>query len=900
MRLISGPPGSGKSHLILEEVRAALAHGSTDFRLLVPTATMAEHLRNQMAREGFLLRPNLISTLSRFVSEWVDAPEISAVQLELIIEQVLARACPPEFSAVAERRGFRELLVRLIDELSSGGHDSRRLAKALGDRPADAPLAPPFLSVFEEVEKELCLQRGISRATRLRRAADEIRSRGLGRIRSVFFDGFFTLSHPELYLVHAIRSHADVTVALPSWPGAAPAYEALTAMGLQEQELQPAVHRFPLRQILAAPSPGHEVEEIARRILEHVAAGRQFRDIGIVLRSRSPYAPVLRSVLERYGIPARFYFATPLASHGVVRYLTGAVEAMLAGWDHELLLPLLKMAASGFGCTSACDRFDFAVREQLPGHGLAALRSLSDHPRLHVLIDRLCAIEPWAAARALPADWAFRVRGLRSLVQMPAVVDEVSFDIAEIWRSEAHALDAFAAAADEAAEALPAGEPTPFAAYWRLFNSVLDHTDMRMPDRRRNVVHVMDVFEARQWELAVVFVCGLIEKEFPVYDSADPIFPDAARVRLQLAGVRLNTADDHRRQEDFLFDVATSRATSELVLTYPANDEKGDPNLPSFFLARFGLESEPCAPRPAVPAAAPSARPEYIQDSDLLAALTARHETVRPSAIEAFLQCPFRFFLAHTLGLDGAPPLPRERLNALVEGTIVHQALSEWHRTGESLDRIFEQTFREICERERVPAGCAAELARIRMLRDLRRYLARTRRLEGWKTATEEEIQFDLDENVAIRGRIDRYDTGPDGRAVVFDYKYTRAEGIRRRIRGYEQGRYVQGALYLLGLEKRYGLVPAGLFYCGLKKNVTLDGWHTSLPGFEGAACTAEVLRELLDAARSATLGAAAEIRKGRVEPWPANREECEYCEFLDVCRIGPPAEAVAAEGAAE
>ena len=54
MQLLSGPAGSGKTTYILDRFREALSAGSSKVRLLVPTATMAQHLQNRLAREGFV------------------------------------------------------------------------------------------------------------------------------------------------------------------------------------------------------------------------------------------------------------------------------------------------------------------------------------------------------------------------------------------------------------------------------------------------------------------------------------------------------------------------------------------------------------------------------------------------------------------------------------------------------------------------------------------------------------------------------------------------------------------------------------------------------------------------------------------------------------------------------
>ena len=44
MLLLTGPPGSGKTSLVLDSFRAALARHDPQVRLLAPTATMARHI----------------------------------------------------------------------------------------------------------------------------------------------------------------------------------------------------------------------------------------------------------------------------------------------------------------------------------------------------------------------------------------------------------------------------------------------------------------------------------------------------------------------------------------------------------------------------------------------------------------------------------------------------------------------------------------------------------------------------------------------------------------------------------------------------------------------------------------------------------------------------------------
>src|SRR5690242_11492035 len=107
--------------------RQALRSDPSAIRLLVPAASLAERLRHNLAREGFVLRPNTILTLSKFVAPWAaDLPEISEPLLYLIVERIARRLAPPEFVRVLRMPGFCAALAQAIDEFSSAGCDSAR------------------------------------------------------------------------------------------------------------------------------------------------------------------------------------------------------------------------------------------------------------------------------------------------------------------------------------------------------------------------------------------------------------------------------------------------------------------------------------------------------------------------------------------------------------------------------------------------------------------------------------------------------------------------------------------------------------------------------------------------------------------------------------------------------
>ena len=567
MLLLTGPPGSGKTTHVLRGVREALQAGRSDFRLLVPTATMAEHLRNELTREGFVFRPGLITTPSGFVQPWVeDLPKAGASCLDFLVAKTLADLSPSEFQAVAGYRGFRSSLISLVEELSTAGADASLLERVSGL--AKFPAVEAFARIYEQVVKWLERRGQALESERLRRTASRIRSNGLPGVRHFFADGFFTLSEPELELLDAVRRHARLTVTLPLGPGAGLARESLLRMGLEERQCgtprrRPAVH------LVVAGSVDQEVEEIARQIHEEAGRGRPFREIGIIIRTAEPYLALLRTTLQRFSIPAHFYFGEPLAANPAVRCLSGAVNAMLGGWDHADMLEVLRMAAGGEGAGLHVDSFQFAVAKRLPGRGLDGLMDLAREPRIRSRLRGLARLERWRDHEASPAAWARELHNLTVPCRRGRPEEPMTHEAALIERGYSEALRSFEAAVEDTAAVLGESGRVTFREFWGQVETALRLTVLRVPDRRRNVVHVMDVFEARQWELPVVFVCGLLERQFPVYHVQDPILPDEARLLIRQAGFRLRTAADRDDEEKLLFEIAVSRATSRLVLSYP-------------------------------------------------------------------------------------------------------------------------------------------------------------------------------------------------------------------------------------------------------------------------------------------------------------------------------------------
>jgi ATP-dependent helicase/DNAse subunit B len=440
-----------------------------------------------------------------------------------------------------------------------------------------------------------------------------------------------------------------------------------------------------------------------------------------------------------------------------------------------------------------------------------------------------------------------------------------------LWRSQAAALAGFAAAMDEAAHALEENRRVSLDEFWTAAAAVLRLTPLRVADHRRNVVHVLSVFEARQWELRMVFICGLAEQQFPKRHSPDPLFPDAVRQRLVQSGIRIRTAAELEREERFLFEVARTRATGSLTLSFAEADSRGARNIPSQFLPEriFVAHSRilPAATRPARgPTADQGVRPTVRAFS--------------PSALECFLDCPFQFFARYTLRLKTRPLAPRDRLDFMLQGTIVHQTLSEWHRNPQPIEPLFERIFADYCAQKAVFMGYRTEYLRRQMLDDLRRFSAGKKLPPTSEVSTEQSFEMAVDDSLLVRGRIDYIGKLADGRALIIDYKYSAAANVAGKM---DKATLLQPGLYALAAERALDLKPAAVFYYGLKKDLKVVGWSDP-PGAFGFR-TEALTREWIDGVALIARTAADQIRDGRIAPMPATLELCRLCDFRDVCR---------------
>jgi ATP-dependent helicase/DNAse subunit B len=868
MILLTGLPGADLIGPVVDRFRE-----DPDSILIVPTATLGEHLRNHLARGGGVVRPSRVLTFAKFLQNTTpDLHPLSSSMLAWSIRHALEHRAWPTLRAVQDYPGFRRALKSSIEELHATGASPSTLR--------DLTIGDPFLSdvadVMQLVEADAARQ-GLS--TRPELLAEARRRVVDARLPStVYFAGFYSFTGGELDVLEAIAERAEVVLSLPKWRGSRPVFERLTRREPEIVEVAPA-RVASRRELMKCSSQESEAEEIAWHILEEHRQGRPFREMGIVVRSRVPYAPLLGEVLERFGIPVRLYFGPPARTHASLAMLRGILQALLERWDSTILIPALRAEGSPL---AQDDAFEVRALRGLPTVGLDAVRAHAGerHPEF---FDRLLALESWLNSPAAPSVWAQRVGSLTSFYEAP-VLEAPSRGDALKWRERGAALRLWQELSEKVAHVFEPDRPISLLEFWGAFVAELEEAELRVPDHRRDVVHVLDAFEARQWRLPVIFVCGLYERHFPHYSWQDPILNDGVRLALTQQGYPLPTSADRQADEGFLFDLLARIATERLVGSLPKLDASGNERLPSFFLERLtwselsspsGLFVEPRMepPKPF--------DPWMIANKERIA---ARLTALSVSGINKFLNCPFQLFAQEVLKLREFPKAPAERFAWGLQGSLAHAVLELVHREQLPLDEAIVQAFDKLAAENALPLSYHTEGIRLEVLQYVDRFLRSNRLPPGGNSVYEEKIPLTID-GVELRSRIDRIDFDGLARATVIDYKYKAPARLKEEFEAQEKGEGVQAGLYLLAAEQRFNL--NGFLYAGLKKTINFYGWTVSPPPVEGVShVTSDELARLMTTARDKASSVIAQIREGTIRPAPKDTDLCKRCEAAPVCRV--------------
>ncbi|HET7573528.1 MAG TPA: hypothetical protein VFJ99_00290, partial [Solirubrobacterales bacterium] len=406
LKLIQGPPKSGRAGRVRRELLEALDH---DPILVVPTADDVYAFERELSEGGAILGATVTNFggLFRVVAAVAGSPpgvELTPAQREgavaAAVGELRSRLGP--LARSARRPGFAGALTRLLDELQGAGLEPEDVEAAAATLEGSAYLAD-VAALFAGYAR---IRDGLGRIDAHVVAREAIRSLsaagGSWRGRPVFVYGFDDLTRNQLSLIEALREVTEVTVSLPYEEGNA-ALEAreellrsLGEIGIDARnetkasladDVSPLL--FHLERSFGAAAPARmapadesltilrsagergEADAIGTEVARLIAGGADPEEIAIVVRDPARRGPLLAAVLESYGVHAALDAELSLATTAVGGALIALIEAELGGGRASDLIRYMR-GPSGIAA-STVDWFERSVRRQRATSATAAL-----------------------------------------------------------------------------------------------------------------------------------------------------------------------------------------------------------------------------------------------------------------------------------------------------------------------------------------------------------------------------------------------------------------------------------------------------------------------------------------------------------------------------------------------
>ena len=594
---------------------------------------------------GVTTFPQLTEALARDyrVAPHVLPPELAAVVLE---SALLEPGVPAEFRGA--RRGMLRELLDAIGELQGAYLSPRDVATIAGRLPpgAGAQRLAALGRVYGLYEARLAGIGAVDRHGREWRVCERLlaareRPPSLAGVRRLVLAEIYsfsilqfltatslirlvgdaelvTLAHPEN--VDASRflertwnrfvSAADIAdQVLPDFVVRGGRQGDLDAVlrGVFASDRPPLAPRDGSVRLRVAPNRYREVEAAGRDIRTRLETGTSPDRLAFLARDLGVYADLIEDVCRRYGIPVHFRKGRPLLGAGVAKLVLNLLRCVVDGFPRRRLEALLDsdyLRIDARPLLRSLRRCGFVGERVRPLAECLAHTAAppGDRARLEAVVATLRSLD--APRRVRDQVRALR-RVLRALRFRPVPGMDAPAAVARRDARAWHALDdtLTALAALGRALGLP---PLPLGDFVRLLVAALEPQELADHGYAGGSVHALSVLDARGLDFDAVWLLGLDDGTFPAPQRESPLLPDALKrdvnpiaaavLREKLGahaegvplGGLLRTAREASLEDPFLFFLAVSMPERELVLSYPAADERGNPTVPSPFVDEVG------------------------------------------------------------------------------------------------------------------------------------------------------------------------------------------------------------------------------------------------------------------------------------------------------------------------
>ncbi|MDR4497294.1 MAG: exodeoxyribonuclease V subunit gamma [Candidatus Scalindua sp.] len=552
------------------------------------------------------------------------------------------------FTRVLDFPGFKRAFLNFVREIKENSLDPHSFKANLRTGKTNRNVSPYDLKFNELARLYTSYQEALNRKgfmdqeDFLAQAIQHINDETLSHIKLLLIDGFHDYTQLEFTLLEELSSRIpNVYITLPyntsGYPSpvfltAQKTYSRLEKLGLRKIELKenkrarcqvlkhieanifsntivPPIslssQETATFQIIEAASIQDEIEQIARRIRKLTDKNRYgFSEIAVIFRNVEKYQDIAEDIFQRFCIPVRIYGRRSLIKNPLIKAIVNTTKVYTENWADNSVWDILK-SYSGIerDLLHALESEHLSKGNINDCNGWLELTSRFKFKPIHRFLRRMKIILSNLEGRHPFSTYCKCYIDIADLFYKSAFTpfntftDEVNGkilvcnqnqEISELMKSDASALGEFLAILNNSTfrKLYQETRVLTFEEFNHILISQLTLASYGKRDRRMNVVNVINVVEARQWEMPVVFVGGLLEKEFPRQVGEDLFLKDFQRKRLNSTGkAALREMPEQMDEERYLFYIAITRANERLYLSYPSTNSDGNSTLPSFFLS---------------------------------------------------------------------------------------------------------------------------------------------------------------------------------------------------------------------------------------------------------------------------------------------------------------------------
>jgi len=650
--------------------------------------------------------------------------------------------------------------------------------------------------------------------------------------------------NPPILLTHHRHTNPELQrlVACFSQPLKSGGYALKAAEPSETEQAQPPITVFAMQDKAA------EITQVAEWIKHHVIEKKRwrFRDIAVLCGDLSGYEKLARNIFEPYGIPLFIDSKMGILSHPLTELIRAAVEVAVWDWQYEGVFRLLKTGFTPLS-TGEIDKLENYVLAR----GIKSWRwnvQWQDPDMEDIRLRVLEMLSPFDhSGETTVAEFSKRIYSWLYALDVPGTLSRLLAESVEVSDQEQarwhrQIWPRIGEIFDKLVEILGDDRVT-IRAFGEILDTGFKSADLGLIPPSLDQIVIGDITRSRYPEIKALWVLGANDGQLPPPIGGASLITEDERGTLRSTGMEL-APDLPRQMSDSLLALygALCQPREALILSYSRVGSDGKPLRPSLILARLKkifpelMEQNPGTLHDTFQPEAPEEiRPLSAESTEILYGESFH---TAASRLEAYVQCPFSFFLNYHLKA-------RERaiyqVRAMDLGILYHDVLAKatgeltqnngWHNVdyndlekivhtyaeaaiqGES-DHVLRSSARNMYILQRVKGICTISLWAL--CEQYRRGGFHTAKIEGDTGSIV--LPLNAGQEMIVTGRMDRVDVFENDRGQylkIIDYK---SGGMRFSVDEVRSGTQLQLLLYMNALlaanpHKQINTHPGGVFY---------------------------------------------------------------------------------------